>query len=353
MNIKKIKNLKFKIQDSKPDVFRFQLLAFSFLLFAFSFQLSAGTISAQSSIPLTVGPARQQITINPGESTNFAIKYYNQSEIPLRGVVSVADFVVDSTDGSPRIIDNIDQANPKFSASKWVTISIDQITIAPNDRTIVSGSLSVPKDARPGGRYVSVYFEPSIGTPSVAGADGGTTGIAPRIASLLYIRVNGPITEHASISNMFAKSYYEYGPIEVTAHITNNGDYHIRPRGVFTLTNPLAGVVEQSSLKEANIFPDALRIFSATIGEKWMMGRYKITLNAFYGEKAQVMERSIFVWVFPWRVALVILLSLVILGVIARAIYKNIILKEASLEEELFEERKEIEKLKRQIGKRE
>ena len=329
-----------------------KIIILAFFL-ATTYNLQPTTSFAQSAIPLTVGPARQQITINPGESTQFAIKYYNQSEVPLNGVVSVADFVVDSSDGSPRIIDNIDQANPKFSASKWVTLSLDQIAIPANDRTIVSGSLSVPKDARPGGRYVTVYFEPAIGTPSSVGANGGTTGVAPRIASLLYIRVNGPITENAVISNIFAKSYYEYGPIEVTTHITNNGDYHILPRGVFTLTNTLGGVVEQSSLKEANIFPDAMRIFTATVGEKWMMGRYKITLNALYGEKAQVMEKSLFVWVFPWRVALVITLTLIILWIIGRTIYKNIILKESSLEEELFEERKEIEKLKKQLNKRE
>lgn len=313
----------------------------------------ATSIMAQSSIPLTVGPARQQITINPGETTSFAIKYYNQSEITLNGVVNVADFVVDSMDGSPRIIDNVDQANPKFTASKWVTLSLDQISIAANDRIILSGSLSVPKDARPGGRYVSVYFEPAIGTPSSIGSDGGVTGIAPRIASLLYIRVNGPIAENAIISGMFAKSFYEYGPIEVTAQISNYGDYHIRPRGVFTLTNPLGGVVEQSALKEVNIFPDALRIFTASVGEKWMMGQYKITLNSIYGEKARTVERSISVWVFPWRVALIIFLSLIILGIIGRAIYKNIILKEASLEEELSQEKKEIDKLKKELGKRE
>lgn len=307
---------------------------------------------AQSSIPLTVGPARQQIAINPGETTSFAIKYYNQSEIPLSGVVNVADFVVDSSDGSPRIIDNVDQANPKFTASKWVTLSLENITIASNDRVIVSGSLSVPKDARPGGRYVSVYFEPAVGTPLSGGA-GGSTGVAPRIASLLYIRVNGPIKENAYISQMFAKSFYEYGPIEVTAQILNSGDYHIRPRGVFTLTNQLGDTVEQSNLKEANIFPDAVRMFTSTVGEKWMMGKYKITLNATYGEKAGVIERSIFVWVFPWRIALIVILTLIILSIIGGAIYKNIIVKEASLEEQLSQERKEIEKLKKQLGKRE
>ena len=84
-----------------------------------------------------------------------------------------------------------------------------------------------------------------------------------------------------------------------------------------------------------------------------MMGQYKVTLHALYGEKAQIMERSVNVWVFPWRVAIVVALALLILGVIGKSIYKNIILKEASLEEELSEEKKEIEKLKKQLDKHE
>lgn len=332
-------------------MYKIKLIIAGILLTTIYYSLTTA-VRAQSAIPLTVGPARQQITINPGETASFAIKYYNQSEIPLNGVVNVADFVVDSIDGSPRIVDVADQANPKYSASKWVTLSLDQVAIAPNDRVIVSGSLSVPQDARPGGRYVSVYFEPAIGTPTSVDA-GGATGVTPRVASLLYIRVNGPISEAATISSLFTKSFYEYGPIEVTANIINNGDYHIRPRGVFTLSNALGGIVEQASLKEANIFPEAMRIFTSTIGEKWMIGRYKITLNSTYGEKARIMERSVYVWVFPWRVALIILLSILIIGIIGRSIYKNIIVKEATLEDELAEERKEIEKLKKQLGKRE
>ena len=268
--------------------------------------------------------------------------------------MKVADFVVDSTDGSPRIIDNVNQENPKFSGSKWITLSLDQMTIARNDRVIVSGTITVPKDAHPGGRYVSVYFEPSVGTPSTVGSEGGTTGVVPRIASLLYIRVNGPITESAFISNMFAKSFYEYGPIDVTAQITNTGDYHIRPQGTFTVNDMMGGLVQQSSLQEVNIFPDAMRVFTTSVGEKWMMGRYKITLNALYGEKNdKTIGMSVYVWVFPWRVGLVILLALIILGIIARAVYKNIVVKESSLEEELSEEKKEIEKLKKELGKRE
>ena len=147
--------------------------------------IGASSVSAQSTLPLTVAPARQQITVNPGETSSFAVKFYNQSDLSLNGVVKVADFIVNSNDGSPRIVDTADQANPKFSASKWVTLSMDQITIGPQDRTIITASLAVPADARPGGRYITVYFEPSIGTPSTIGTDASsTTGSSHCLPSL-------------------------------------------------------------------------------------------------------------------------------------------------------------------------
>lgn len=308
-----------------------------------------GSVMAQSAIPLTVGPARQQISLNPGEEAQIAVKFYNQSEMPLSGFVKVNDFVVEDDAGTPRIVEDTSQASPKYSASMWMTLPFDRMTIASNDRTIVQATIKVPQDARPGGRYVALYFEPTTALAEPVTEAG--TSITPRIASLLYIRVQGPISENAYISRLFAQSFSEYGPINVTAQVTNKGDYHIRPRGIFTLSNFL-GTVEQVNMKEANIFPDALRTFTTSLGSKWMFGKYTIHLAAVYGEKLLNTEKSITVWVFPWRATLVVLLSIFIIYLIGKSVFKTFIQREASLEEELAKERQEIEKLKQELHKR-
>ncbi|OGK62845.1 hypothetical protein A2334_03095 [Candidatus Roizmanbacteria bacterium RIFOXYB2_FULL_38_10] len=329
------------------------LIAFAFaIVLSVSLILSTNYSHAQDILPLTVGPARQQITVNPGEQAAFSIKFYNESDSPLTGIVRVADFVVQDKDGSPRIVDDVSQGSPKFSASAWVTLPYDRMSIPSNDKVTVQASLAVPQDARPGGRYIAVYFEPSIPVPQAVGSETVGQGISPRIASLLYVRVSGPITESAIISNLFAKSFYEYGPIQINAEILNRGDYHIRPRGVLTLVDPIGSTTEQTSLKEENIFPDAARAYENKLGTKWMMGRYKITLAASYGEKGQAIERSVFVWVFPWRVATVILLSIIIVILLITGMYKRLVTKESSLEEEISKEREEIEKLKEELKKR-
>lgn len=314
--------------------------------------ISTKQVLAQSTIPLTVGPARQQITVNPGEQAGFAIKFYNDSETSITGIVKVADFVVQDKEGSPRILDEAGQASPRFSGSNWVTLPYDRMSIPAHDKVTVQASLSVPKDARAGGRYIAVYFEPSTAIPQALVDGAAGQGVAPRIASLLYIRVAGPILESAMINNLFTKSFYEYGPVKIDSEILNRGDYHIRPRGMLSLTDPWGSVIEQTPLKEENIFPDAVRSYENTLGSKWMIGQYKITLVASYGEKTQNLERSIYFWAFPWKVATIITLSLIIALLFGRSLYVRLAVKEASLEHMIETEKEEIEKLREELKKR-
>ena len=301
-------------------------------------------VRAQSSLLFTVSPARQQITANPGEEFTTSATFYNQSKTPVAGLIKVSDFIVGDEKGTPNLVEN--SSLSKYSASAWIGLPFERISIAANDKVVVLATLKIPKDARPGGRYAAIYFEPINGSQPVGKAG---ASITPRIVSLLYIRVAGPISEYAYISNMFAQSFHEYGPIDVTAKIMNKGDYHIRPQGAFTLFNPLGQQIEQSKLKGANIFPETQYAFGTSIGQKWMMGKYKITLGAQYGSKEQFMSQTIFVWVFPWRVVTIVILSIIILTTLGRYYYVNFIKKEFALENELSKEKGEIEKLKKRL----
>lgn len=310
-------------------------------------------VFGQTILPLTVAPARQQLLVDPGEKTAVNIRFYNTGDTPVSGLLKVADFIVVGNEGKPTIIDNVNQASPKFSASSWFSLPYDRMTIPAQDKVAIQARINVPADARPGGRYVAIYFEPGGTIPQAIGArEEGGVAVASRIAGLVYLRVKGEAFEKALISRLFAPSFLEYGPINVETEIANRGDYHIRPRGVLTLSNVFGGLVDQQSLKEENIFPEASRIYNNSLGKKWMFGRYKIELTASYGEKGQVLNRFIYVWVFPWRVATVVVLTLIILILLGRRFYQRLIIKETKLEEEVEKERSEIEKLKEELRKK-
>ena len=311
------------------------------------------TVSAQASLPLVVMPARNEIEVAPGEKTAVTISFYNQSDDPVSGFFKTADFIVEDSKGTPKFIENAEDAPAKYSASRWLTLPYDRATLPAHDKVTIQTEILVPNDARAGGRYTAVFFQQGNTLPKPSGTEEVGSGTNLRIASLIYIKVKGPITEKALISGFFVPSFFEYGPIKVETDILNRGDYHVTPRVSLTLANTFGGLVDQKLFKTQNIFPDTSRSYETELGTKWMAGRYKVNLTGSYGESGQALTAVSYVWVFPWRVALAVILTIIIMIFIANKLYKNIVVKETTLEEELEKEKDEIEKLKQMLRKKE
>ena len=304
------------------------------------------TARAQSSLLFTVSPARQQIVANPGEVFPVSVTFYNRTESPVTGLIKTSDFIVEDEKGTPTFIDPSLTLPTKYSAAQWIALPYERIDIGTNNKAVVIATVSIPTDVKPGGRYAAIYFEPVSKSQS---NDEAGASITPRIASLIYIRVAGPIVENAFISGMSAKSFSEYGPIDIEARIMNKGDYHIRPKGTFTLTNIFGETSNTSSLTGANIFPESNYLYKSSIGQKWMMGKYTLSLNAVYGSRDSMLTHSVIVWVFPWRVVVVVTLSTLILLTVVKFGYDRFIKTESMLQSQLSKEKEEIEKLKKQL----
>lgn len=321
-----------------------------FLIGLLFFGLS-GNVAAQEKINIVVGPARQELRVDPGETVQTEVRFYNQTEAVLSGIVSVADFTVIGTEGSPRIIDNPSLGSPKYSGASWVTIPYDQISIASTNKVTVPVTITIPETAKPGGRYVAVYFQPGGQIPS--GNQRAGSGVASRVASLLYIRVNGEITENALITRFYSPTFFEYGPVVVNTEILNRSDYHIRPKAIIAMTNIFGSLADQVTLKESNIFPDASLLYENQVGPKWLFGRYKLNLMGSYGSSGRALEAATYVWVLPWRVIAVVLLAILIVYILIKKLISGSAEQVNQLEGELEKEQAEIEKLKKILKKRE
>lgn len=304
-------------------------------------------VSAQEKVELTVGPVRQEIILNPGENDQVEMRFYNQSEQPISGQLNVVDFIVTSSDGAPTLLDNPSTASPKFSGASWISIPYDQITIAATNRVSVPVSINIPSDAKPGGRYVAIYFQPGQGA-----VQGTGTGVTSRIAGLLYIKVNGDITENALITRFYSPSFFEYGPVTVNTEILNRGDYHITPKAVIAMTNTFGSLTDQIMLREENVFPDATRIFTNEVGPKWLFGRYKLSLMGSYGQSGKALEAVTYVWVMPWRIIAIVILAIILLFILIKKVILASHERVEELEDRLSAEQKELEELKKQLRKR-
>src|SRR3989338_10836499 len=74
---------------------------------------------AQNATALTIAPARQQLDLKPGESTNIILKLMNTGTSPVVGSLSVANFIVTSADGKPQFLENKLALPSNYAAATW------------------------------------------------------------------------------------------------------------------------------------------------------------------------------------------------------------------------------------------
>ena len=209
---------------------------------------------------------------------------------------------------------------------------------------------AVPANAKPGGRYFGIFFEPGTILPGEIGAEyeAGQV-ITPRLAGLVYLRVSGPVEENAQVIRFTSPQFIEYGPVEITTDIVNRGNYHIRPTGQIELYDSLGRKVATSELEEQNIFPDATRSYTTELGKQIMLGKFTAKLTVSYGEQGQALIAQTTVWAFAWRIALIILLTIIIIALVVIITFKSLKGKQKKLEEKLETEIEELEELKNKL----
>ena len=224
---------------------------------------------------------------------------------------------------------------------------MDKGTIDGSGFVTLTGTVNLPSDAAAGGKYFAVFFEPDTKLPDANGESQQEAAlVSMRVAGLVYLRVNGPISESASIVKFKAPGFSEYGPVTITSEIKNGGVYHISPVGQLTIKNMFGKEVYTAKVEGVNIFPEASRVIEAKVGEKWMAGRFSAELNLTYGESGKNLASSLVFWVFPWKLAAIIILGIAIIIILIIMITNKFTKKEKKLEEALEEEKDELEKLK-------
>lgn len=274
--------------------------------------ISAKMIFAQEtgSRTITISPPTINENFNPGDKKEGRMKITNTSELDTMTFKAVIkDFIVNDSVGTP-LIDIDFGSKAKYAASSWIAVYPSTFTLAPGKSQEISYYVQIPTDARPGGRYAAVVYEPQ----ERIDVKGSGTGVETHIGSLFVFRINGDMLENASVARLTPeKSFWEYGPITINSNIYNLGDSHIKPVGTISIKNLFGQVVATQPLPEHNIFPEASRDFVNTLGEKYMVGPYTAELRATYGNAGtKTLFASVGFFVLPWKIASLVALAIIV-----------------------------------------
>lgn len=273
--------------------------------------LSAKIIFAQEQQQrgIIISPPSVERTEDPGTTGEGTLKITNTSATPITYNAFIRDFVVDNPDGIPHILTK-NTLSTKYSASAWIGVSPNSFTLAPGKTQELTYYLQVPQDARPGGHYAAVMYEPQ----EALGADGTGAGVETHVGTLFYIHVKGNIVENATVKSFNAGNFQEYGPVTINTQIANSSDTDIKPEGSITVKNILGHVAYSQPLEAHNIYPEAVRNFKNTIGHKFMFGPYTAELHATYGAaNNRTLFASLSFFILPWKIVGIVLLAIIVI----------------------------------------
>lgn len=318
----RIKNKELRIKNKKLLGFLFIFSTFAFLLLT----LAPVTRAQEAVRTITVTPPTVSVTGNPGYYTEGTMGVINDGDAPVTFKAEMHDFIVQDNAGTPEILP-ANTLMTTYSAAAWMGVTPQTFTIQPGKRQNLNYYLQIPASARPGGHYAAVVFVPVNVNANIANTGSIVNG---QVGTLFSIAVNGPITEKATVTKLFANGFQEYGPVTILTEIKNFGDLHIKPRGTVTITNML-GKSTVLPLSEFNIFPQAARDYENQYGGHWMLGRYKAVLLASYGVNNNLpLMATVYFWVFPWKVAVIVILIIIAL-ILGGKYYKKNGLKRPTL----------------------
>lgn len=272
-----------------------------------AFLLSNAGAQESPRILTIVPPSKEYTEIKPGDKEEGELKLINDSDQSMTFTASTQDFIVEDTHGTPSILP-AGTLGKRFSAAAWIGIVPNTFTIAAHDKATLHYFIQVPPDARPGGHYAAVVYSPT----EAIGVNGTGASVQTQLGTLFSLDIAGPITEEAVVTRFTTDRFQEYGPVHFFTQIKNYSDIHIKPKGTIVVKNVFGKQVATIPFDEHNIFPTAARDYVSVFDKKWMIGKYTAQLLLSYGKNNNLpLLATISFIVFPWKVALLIILILV------------------------------------------
>jgi hypothetical protein len=280
---------------------------------------------------LTLTPGRFEIRGNPGETLNEEILLINEGENVEAYYSSFSNFEAQGESGSPAFVE------PKDGLGTWITTPISSVSLAPRQQKIVPFTVTIPKDAEPGGHFAVIFWGTS------PGGGGGQVAVGAKTGILVLLSVNGDVKEEAGLldfNTIDKRFFYNTLPVSMEYRFRNDGGDRIKPEGKITIRDTIFFPAEylDANPVEGNVLPNSTRKikvdwikyerpagyiaptgffskFWSDVGYQWKnfaLGLYSANLNVAYGAQGQHVKKTTFFFVFPWQLVLVMLVVFII-----------------------------------------
>jgi hypothetical protein len=292
-----------------------------------AFAATTATNSAPGS-GLSISPLHNQLTLDPGQSTNIKINLKNITQNNVVAKSYVNDFQSDNNTGNPVIITD---PNKNLSTSIKKFVHPIDVPLAVGEKKEVTVPVSVPSGATPGAYYGIVRYR-AIPAGSTAPKE-GEVSLSASVGTIVLIQVRGNLKVQGQLSalkvynNNSSGTIFLHKPNKSGVEFSNLGNSFLQPFGKVTL-NDMSGKQIYSyevnnNQPRSTVLPGSKRMFIDPIKNINKPGRYKLTASVAVNEGSDVLVSQKTFWYITSSLLLVIAGVLVLLIVLTFLAYRQ------------------------------
>ena len=250
---------------------------------------------------MKISPLRTDITIEAGESGTVEVLVTNISDdaVILRAIAN--DFVAGDEKGTPSIILDENSYAPSHSLKRFMK-PIENITLGPGETRKVEVQIEVPADAMAGGYYGVIRFAPAT-------SSGQPVDLNASVASLILLRVPGPVVEELVLTNFDVRQNGSSGSnfrtpdnLELLLRFENKGNVHVAPFGQIVVQKGKEVIYDYKFNQKdpkGEVLPNSARRWEVPLENLGKFGKYKIIGTFGYGTQGQTINVEKTIWIIP------------------------------------------------------
>lgn len=244
---------------------------------------------------ISISPVTFSLSANPGDVISQSVKVRNDSDITQSLQMGVQNFTTTDEMGTV----GLTEEETAFNLASWIRFKNTKLSLRSGQETTVSFTITVPRNAEPGGHYASVFGQLSPDSSEIGGGAGSALG--QKIGSLVLLRVAGDVKEDANVESFTVGDFSSGDPVPFSIRVKNNGSVHVRPQGFVTVSDLFGNKVADIPIEERNVFPGAIRRIEAEWKDPGFMGYYTANVLMYYGQNNQQLTATTTFWIIPWR----------------------------------------------------
>ena len=291
---------------------------------------------------LSLTPVRFELTGNPSDTLTKEILLINESTLTETYYVSFANFEAQGETGSPSFVE------PTEGLGTWMRTEVSSVTLGSHQQKLVPVSIKIPAGAEPGGYFAVIFW--GTAPPSV----GSGIGVGAKTGVLVLLSIPGEVREDAGLLGFGVKDkkfFHATLPVMLEYRFRNDGADKEKPAGKITIrntlflptdkldANPILGNVLPNSTRKFNVDwvkytrgaeyvrpTGAWGKFWSDVGYQWRnfaLGLYSAKLHIAYGSSGEEAKDTVFFFVFPWQLTLVLILLVILIFFGGRALLRR------------------------------